>query len=259
VSFALLLTFSRAGLPIFALVLLGATAWSMSWRITFKKVATIVLVAAALSLGFSKFWHAIKERWEESSLSEEYLDQHTVDSRGYYLRLAGLIIDDRFFGVGLNNWSYAVSKTYGQKLNTPYADYDWLPEDFSEEDDLDWSFAAPAHNLCALTVGELGVPGLGLFLLMWLRWFQMGASFLWRRKRTALGLLGIGLFFGIVGVFSQSLTEWVYRQSAIYLTFHALLGVLARLYVARRQVSVVPLRQPARPAPQPALIAAIAR
>jgi hypothetical protein len=38
--------------------------------------------------------------------------------------------------------------------------------------------AAPAHSLAALTVGELGIPGLVLLTVLWLRWFQMGSSFL---------------------------------------------------------------------------------
>ena len=234
-ALTIVLTVSRAGVPTFALVVLAATASTMSWRITLKKVAIVAVVAAAVGLIGYKFWGKLKERFEDSSLAEEYEDLHTVDSRGYYLRLARLIIEDRFFGVGLNNWSYAVSKKYGAMMKTPYSDYDMIPEDINDDQDLTWYFAAPAHNLAALTVGELGVPGLAIFTLVWLRWLQMGASFLWRRKRTTLYVLGIGIFFGMVGLFLQSITEWVFRQTPIYLTFHALLGILASLYAARRR------------------------
>ena len=75
---------------------------------------------------------------------------------------------------------------------------------------------------------------LALFLLMWLRWFQIGAVFLWRRQRTTVHLIGIGLFFGMAGVFLQSLTEWIFRQTAIYLTMHVLIGALASLYAIRK-------------------------
>ena len=230
-----ILTVSRAGVPIFALVVVGATAWTMSWQITLKKVAIFGLIVAGVGVMGFKFWGDLRERFEDSSLSEEYLDTHTIDSRGYYLRLAQLIVEDRFFGVGLNNWSYAVSKKYGAQMETPYADYDQIPADLNNDEDINLSFAAPAHNLGALTVGELGVPGLALFLLMWCRWLQIGASFLWRRRRTTVHLLGIGIFFGMVGVFLQSMTEWIFRQTAIYMTFHALIGILATLYAARRQ------------------------
>jgi hypothetical protein len=234
-ALTIVLTVSRAGVPTFALVVLAATACSMSWRITLKKVAIVAVVAMGLGLIGFEFWGKLKERFQDSSLAEEYEDLNTVDSRGYYLRLARLMLEDRFFGVGLNNWSYSVSKKYGAMMKTPYADYDAIPEDINDDLELKWYFAAPAHNLAALTAGELGVPGLVIFALVWMRWLQMGASFLWRRKRTTLYLLGIGIFFGTVGVFLQSVTEWIFRQTPIYLTFHALLGVLASMYAVRRQ------------------------
>jgi len=234
------LTVSRAGVPTFALVVLGATACGISWRITLRKVVVGAAVAGALGLVAVKFWGDLEKRFTDSSLSEEYLDTHTIDSRGYYLRLARLIVADRFLGVGLNNWSYAVSKKYGAQMKTPYADYDSIPDDLNNDEDVVLSFAAPAHNLGALTLGELGVPGFFIFVVVWLRWLQMGLLFLWRRQRTTLHLLGIGIFFGMAGVFLQSLTEWVFRQTAIFLTCHALMGVLASLYVARRQQRHMP-------------------
>ena len=233
-SFAIVATVSRAGIPIFLIVVGATTVWFIHWRLTFQKIATVAVVAVGVCIVGVKFWDDLKERYFGSSLAEEYLDEKTIDSRGYYLRLAKLMIDDRSFGVGLNNWSYAVSKTYGKQLNTPYSDYDDIPADFNEEEDLNMNFAAPAHNLCALTVGELGVPGLGLFLLMWLRWLQIGVSFLWRRQRTTVCLVGIALFFGMMGVFLQSLTEWIFRQTPIYLTMHTMIGALASLYAIKK-------------------------
>ncbi|HEX5222062.1 MAG TPA: O-antigen ligase family protein [Verrucomicrobiae bacterium] len=244
-SFTIVATVSRAGIPIFLLVVLATTVFCIQWRLTFQKIATIAVVAVGVCVVGVKFSDDLKERYFGSSLAEEYLDEKTIDSRGYYLRLARLMIEERFFGVGLNNWSYAVSKTYGKELNTSYSDYDDIPADFNEEEDLPMSFAAPAHNLCALTVGELGVPGLVLFLLMWLRWLQIGVTFLWRRQRTTVHLVGIGLFFGMVGVFLQSLTEWIYRQTAIYLTFHVLIGALVSLYAIRKATNREVVPEPA--------------
>jgi hypothetical protein len=167
-----------------------------------------------------------------------------VESRGYFLRLAKVIMADRPLGIGLNNWSYWVSKKYGAELNTPYENYDDL--DYTPDKTIvsSYNYAAPAHSLAALTVGELGVPGLILFSLLWLRWLQMSGRFLWKRTPASMQRLGVGIFFGILGVFFQSLTEWVFRQTQIYLTFHLLIGVLAALYYARRQT----VRQ-AAPAP----------
>jgi hypothetical protein len=98
--------------------------------------------------------------------------------------------------------------------------------------------AAPAHSLEALTLGELGIPGLVLLGLLWLRWFQMGASFLWRRTADPMRRIAIGIFFSFVGLFLQSLTEWVFRHSPIYYGAHILLGALAALYYEKRHSTV---------------------
>mgnify|MGYP001606033840 CR=1 FL=1 len=171
-------------------------------------------------------------------MQEEYFAP-TIDGRGIYLRLAKMIATDHFFGVGLNNWSFHVSRTYGPRLGFRFVDYDYLVSVYGTEDAELFAnsyLAAPAHNLAALTLGELGVPGLALFGLLWLRWFGMGAAFLFRPRAEPMRVMGVGLFFGVCGIFGQSLTEWVYRQTPILFTFYILLGALASLTALRRKI-----------------------
>jgi len=233
-TLSIFLTISRAGIPVFAMVVLGTTLLCMTWRITLKKVAATVLIPVGVAGLIYKSWDTLKARYTEATLAEEYLDE-SVEGRGYYLRQAKAIMDDRLFGVGLNNWSYWVSKKYGQQLGKAYEDYDDLTYAPNKELLPSFYYAAPAHNLGALVVGELGVPGLLLFGLVWLRWFSMGVGFLWRRSFDAQRQLAVGIFFGTWGVFLQSVTEWTYRQTHIYMTFHLLLGVLASLCYLRRR------------------------
>src|SRR5262249_30641156 len=158
---------------------------------------------------------------------------------GYYIRIAKTIVKDKPLGVGLNNWSYWVSDKYGPKLGyhfTPYKGTDREPSRVIRPDakNIDDPQAAPAHSLGALTVGELGIPGLIILLLLWARVFFLGFTFLWSRSPAPLRKIPVGIFFGCWGIFLQSLTEWVFRQSPIYYTFHILFGLLAGLYVARK-------------------------
>ncbi|HEX4644330.1 MAG TPA: hypothetical protein VH598_01850, partial [Verrucomicrobiae bacterium] len=123
-------------------------------------------------------------------------------------------------------------------VGTPYEDYDDLTYAPSKEALRAFHYAAPAHCLAALTLGELGLPGLLIFFgLVWPRWFQMGASFLWRRSPNAARRLGVGIFFCAAGVFGQSVTEWAYRQEYLYIPFHILLGALASLYWLKKRES----------------------
>ena len=228
------LTISRAGIPIFALVMLGATAFCLSWRITPKKVFATALVALCIAGLAFKSWDSLKERYAEASFADEYLDDEQ-EGRGYYLRVANVIVEDKFFGVGLNNWSFWVSKKYGAMVGRPYDDYGAIQGDKPEDEIIEsLVWAAPAHNLAALTVGELGVPGLILFTLLWGHWFLMGLRFLFRRRPEAMHRLGVGLFFGVCGIFLHSITEWTFRQPHIFLTFNVLVGTLASLCYAKR-------------------------
>lgn len=232
------LTISRAGVIILASVL-GATALAtMSYRMTIRKFAiTLMVISAGCGIA-AKAWKTFQERFGESTLAQEY-GNHRNLGRGYYLRVARAIIEDKWLGIGLNNWSFWVSNRYGPELGyrfVPYRGVDTEPSTVIPSGaNVDEAQAAPAHCLGALTAGELGVPGLILFSLVWLRWLQMGASFLWPRTPDPLRRIAIGIFFGFVGVFLQSLTEWVFRQSPIYYLFHVLLGALAGLYYLKRR------------------------
>jgi hypothetical protein len=108
-------------------------------------------------------------------------------------------------------------------LDSPVV-YDWGPK-----------YAPPAHNLAIITVGEIGWLGLAVFAALWMRWFWIAGSFLWRRSDAPLRRIGLGILFGILGVFLQSITEWVFRQTAIILTFHMLMGTAASLYLLRHR------------------------
>jgi hypothetical protein len=201
-----LLTLSRAGVPVFGAAVLGAMLACASWKLTPSRIAIRLL----LCLGMVGV--VAVRRYNEASLQEEYLDAN-ADGRGVYLRLSGMLVSDHFFGVGLNNWSYYVSNIYGPKLGYQFVNYDDLMSSLDTHDSAafrDAYLAAPAHNLGALTLGELGVPGLLIFGAVWLRWFSMGVPFLFGPRTDPLRVMGVGIFFCICGIFGQSLTEWVF-------------------------------------------------
>ena len=234
----MVVTFSRAGIPVFAAVTLGAFLACASWRLSAGRVIVRSLVVLGVAALVAAGWTRMVQRFSEVTLEEEYLDP-TVDGRGVYLRLSWAIAQEHFLGVGLNNWSYQVSRNYGRRLGYRFVDYDYLVSVYGTKDEklfADSNLAAPAHNLAALTLGELGVPGLAIFALLWIRWLSMGLPFLYLPRGDPMRALGVGILFGILGIFGQSLTEWVFRQTPILLTFYILLGALASLAFARRRL-----------------------
>ena len=231
------LALSRAGFPIFIVVAGGALLWCSSWRPSPGKVlagfaAITVLVAVGL-----KAWPSIVERYGQATLQEEYFD-NSGESRGYYFRQAGVILEQNPFGIGLNNWSYWVSKEYGKQAGMNYETYDDIAYAPPSEIMPMYRFAAPAHNLGVLTVGEIGWAGLAVLMLLWVRWLTMGAGFLFRRPQEVVQHVGIGLMFGFLGVFLHSFTEWTFRQTEIFLSFNLLAGTMAALVSLRREAAV---------------------
>ena len=249
VCVGVILTISRAGVVIIAIGLVGTCLATMSFKVTARKLVIGAAVLVAVTGLVAKSWQTLRARFEESTLDQEYGNHHN-QGRGYYIRLAEAISAEKFFGVGLNNWSFWVSNKYGPKLGykfNPYRGTDRepsyvIPEGITNIDDPQ---AAPAHNLGALTVGELGIPGLLIFGLLWMRWVQMGASFLWRRSADPLRQIGAGIFFSVGCMFLQSITEWVFRHSPIFYMFHILIGILASLYYMKRQARKAAVREAA--------------
>ena len=232
-----ILTISRAGVITIGIVLLATTLSTASLRLNLKTVTCAVVILLGAGGMLAKSWKTLSTRFHESNFKEEYESKKNL-GRGYYLRIARVIAGERPFGVGLNNWSYWVSNKYGPKEGYPFVPYKGTDREPSDKipanSNLDEAQAAPAHNLSALTVGELGIPGLILFLMLWLRWFQMGASFLKPRIADLLRRIPVGIFFGFCGMFLQCLTEWFYRHLPLYYVFHVMLGVLMSLYYIRR-------------------------
>jgi len=251
-AIASLLTFSRAGIPTFAFVVLASTLVCMSWKLTPQKIGITLVVLLGMGVVVGKEWNSLVARFGEESIGNE-LDETKFENRGQYIGLAKAILKDKPLGVGLNNWSYHVSKTYGAKVGSPYEDYDDIPEWVMKTSEIfDWAakYAPPAHNLGIITIGEMGITGAVFFGLLWLRWFSMGAVFLKKMPRFPPAVIGTGIFFCICGIFLQSLTEWVYRQTAILMTFHLLLGALASLYYARKTMRTADERTEAQEVPR---------
>jgi len=99
----------------------------------------------------------------EATLQEE-LATDQFENRAQYFHIAGLILQDHFFGVGLNNWSYWVSKLYAHKAGVDvYQDYDDIPA-YILESNANWddTYAPPGHNLAVITAGEDRKTGVAL-------------------------------------------------------------------------------------------------
>lgn len=231
-----ILTISRAGIVTFAFTFILGTIAVLSIRLTWKHVAGACILLLLGMFVVIKSWDSLVSRYQNLDLEREYASEASR-GRGYYIRLSFQMTHDHPMGVGLNNWSWYASNIYGPRNGFPFIPYestDRPPDNEQVVRGLERPQDAPAHNLGALTLGELGWIGLLLFGLLWMRWFQMGAMFLFPRSNDPIRRMGVGCFFSVAAIFIHSFTEWVYRQSPCYFAIHIILGALAALTYFRK-------------------------
>src|SRR5437588_12944328 len=70
-AIGIVLTISRAGIPVFALVTLGATVVCMTWRITIKKVLGTATVLVGIGVLLAVAGQDLIERFTDTSLKDE--------------------------------------------------------------------------------------------------------------------------------------------------------------------------------------------
>ncbi len=218
-----LLTISRTGFA--AMVLLAGAAFGLGtgFKLSVRNVALASLGLMLVSLMVVKSWDTIMSRLGGFDLQQEYLEG---GDRGSYFRQAKpAIVDNPFAGVGLNNWSWTISKTYG-----PQAGFDMEPYSSLHAPPHGGWQVAPAHNFFLLTLTELGFPGLILLGLFLIQSLWIGGSAILGKQGNLIRLMRLGVFLSLLGVLMQSFTEWEFRQTPMYFLGHIVMAVGATLY-----------------------------
>ena len=151
--------------------------------------------------------------------------------RGLYNAEARLMARDRVFGVGLGNFSA------------------WSWSKYAGEVDPDLPPGTPAHNNWYLNLGELGRPGLVVFILLWLRFFSLALPLYFRRGKGLLSALGMASCTAVLVDHLQSCLQLGYRQTPMYFMMTIFMGITMAVWYAKRDG--VPEEPPTEPAPAP--------
>jgi len=200
-------------------------------RLRLRHAFVGAMIAGFISLFVAMTYGQFKARFEAEGFEKEYGGK-VYEGRGAYLIQAKGIAEQEPFGCGLNNWSWCVSDRYGpivEQYYIPYGSTDKPPprRRLRRHAHIDDPQAAPAHSLYAITLGELGYPGVVLFGLVWARWFWTAASFLRGQSSALASRFGVGVLGSLIGAFCQSFSEWEVRQTNLAFMLHILLGAVA--------------------------------
>jgi len=195
--FAVVCTFSRVGILLSGMCVVGAIVWTNLRLASMRlRVASCVL-GLLMAIGAVRAAIPIIDRFRTAPPASEA-------ARDEFNYSAQLILLDHPFGIGLNNFSYML--TTEQKYREHFRAM------AAEEQ------AGVCHHIYWLTASEMGYLGLLLYLAIVVR-------FTWAAFRGALkrkspeGTLLFGVFLGIIALQASGFYEWAFRVTPVMQLF----------------------------------------
>ena len=199
---------SRGAIFFFPISCAIVTFLSLLYRITTRKMIVIMGFFILGILGTMKAAPMILERFENAP-------QCSGTGRIELAKIALKMANDRFFGVGLNNWSI--------KASWPYTYTDFEVEEWKNFDPEKHKMGL-VETAYLLTAAECGWIGLLSFLL-WLGYYYMQNIFnFFHYRKTTGNYMTIGILAGLTATYGQTTLEWVIKQG---INFYGLILIFA--------------------------------
>ncbi|MEI6421880.1 MAG: O-antigen ligase family protein [Lentisphaerota bacterium] len=212
-SICIVSTLSRAGLMCFGLGCGVTLMLSIINGASAKTFAIIILVFVGAAAVLVKSADTIVERFtnapEQSKLTRISLAEAAVK-----------MANDKFFGIGLNNWGIKINPPY------PYSDHiERKDEDFKE---------GIVETVYLLVAAETGWLNLGVFLLFIFKFYVMNIMNFFRYRKTELVLFSAGLAGGLFSVYLESTLEWVLKQTNNFYQLMLVFAVISAMTQIRK-------------------------
>jgi hypothetical protein len=219
--FAVVGTFSRAGIALAVACFIGAMVWAnLRAGSTWVRTASLLL-ALLFILGGIRAAGPILDRIRSAPAA-------SGAARDEFNYAAELMLRDHPFGVGLNNFSYVLTNQEKYRAHFEAMKY--------EEQ------AGVCHHIYWLTAAETGYLGLLLYLVLMARftWIALRGSF---RGKSVERTLLFGIFLGFCALHASGFYEWAFRVTPVLQLF----AISAAMAVAWSEEAS---RRPALPARQ---------
>ena len=209
-----LFTLSRAGMACYAGGCMMTWLFSFLNGINAKKIiiTLAVMLIALLAVGYSL----------KTIVTRVVNAPETSRITRYNLAVSAVnMANDKFFGVGLNNFGIKVNPPYPYSVHFKHGRY---PKNFKE---------GLVETSYLMVAAETGWLNLGFYVL-WLGYFYCRNLInFFHFRRHAMRFLTIGILGGLTAIYIQSGLEWVLKQSANFyelMFVFALVAAMTRLY-----------------------------
>lgn len=148
----------------------------------------------------------------------ETAPKESAESRHLANDASAMMGEEYFFGVGINNYSYAVNfMRYGEDAGLGPLD------------------RGIAHHIFWLHYAELGIIGVILYILMTGTFIWIALRFIWKRQDSLERVLAIGILVAFVINWLVGTLEWLFRQIQITLVYFTLAGFVTSMDRVERE------------------------
>ncbi len=231
-ALAVLLSISRMGLAVLAVGTVGVLGYAIRSQFSPARVAVVLCFAL---LGFGMVLRSYDQFASRHEFMSELVERGDGSAgRMMYYDMAVAIAQRHPLGIGLNNWSWWVS------ANADSFELDHVPYPNTREPSYA-NHAVFAHSLYALTLGELGWPGMLIFTVLWVQWLIIAGRNLFVRSPNLMSTAGVGIFFALVVLTLNNLTECNFRSQHNFIIANMLLGLSSAIWrMDRSRAAPVP-------------------
>lgn len=204
------LSLSRGAILFFPIATSLVVARSLMNSFNAKKFKIIGALSIIAFLGIIKAAPMVIDRFQSAPESSA---QGRVELAKAALNMA----NDKFFGVGINNW--------GIKINPPYTYAEGTGMERPNEDYK----SGLVETIYMLTAAECGWIGFAS-LLLWLAFYFI-QNFLntFRYKNTQVFYMPVGIFGGLSAVYGQSILEWILKQPTNFYQLMIMFAIVASM------------------------------
>jgi hypothetical protein len=203
-AICVVLALSRGALLMFAFGAGLVIAGSLARRFTRRKIYVTVALGLVLFLVLAKSMDSIVERFITAP-------DASVEARDRFEGAAAAMLDDNFFGIGINQYSHVLeNEGYADRFEMPEVDRDGL-----------------AHHIYWLAAAELGWFGLLAYLWLIAAPLYTAVRGAIRFRHDVRGDVLLGCAAGMAAMHVHGLAEWIARQSSVMYLFWTVAGLAA--------------------------------
>jgi O-antigen ligase len=224
----LVLSLSRGAMATFAVVSGFLIVISAARRMTYRKVAVVMLGVVFAAGILYKAGDTIATRFATAPPASAAERRHFNDA-------AALMLVEHPFGIGLNNYSLAVTDgDYWSRTAGPAGDDGFRQEDTPIPGE---HYGGIAHHIYWLTAAEMGYAGFVSFVALLVAPLYSAFRYGFKARRDPRGDVLVGLGTGMLAFHAQGLLEWAFRQTDLSYLYWLAVGVVATL---ARQIQAGP-------------------